>query len=246
MALHGRALLDRTIALAGDARARLQALPGIDVLDAVRLGVPALDPTKLVIDVHHLGLTGFQAETILRERFAVQPEMSDLAGMVCLITIGDTQATIDQLVRAFTALAAEQAPSIPRDGGMPARSSGAAIAPGIQAMSPRDAFFAPSRAVAPAEAVGAVSAELVIPYPPGIPVLAPGDVISAEKIAYLREGAAQGMYLSGPADPSLTTIRIVEQEPGTSRRNGMPGRNAQTFGQSSGSGESVGVVQASD
>jgi lysine decarboxylase len=65
--------------------------------------------------------------------------------------------------------------------------------------------------VAPAEAVGAVSAELVIPYPPGIPVLTPGDVISAEKIAYLREGAAQGMYLSGPADPSLTTIRIVEQ-----------------------------------
>lgn len=211
MALHGRALLDRTIALAQDARTRLQALPGIDVLDAGRLGVASLDPTKLVIDVHGLGITGFQAETILRERFRVQPEMSDLAGLVCLITVGDTQATIDQLVDAFTALARERAGARPVEAGMPARSSGAAIAPGVQAMSPRDAFFAPSRAVAPADAVGAVSAELVIPYPPGIPVLAPGDVISAEKIAYLREGAAQGMYISGPADPSLTTIRVVEQ-----------------------------------
>lgn len=211
MALHGRDLLERAIALANDARARLQALPGIDVLDADRLGVPALDPTKLVIDVHGLGLTGFQAETILRERFAVQPEMSDLAGMVCLITIGDTQASIDQLVAAFTALADQQASAGPGEAGMPARSSGAAIAPGVQAMSPREAFFAPSRAVPPAAAAGAVSAELVIPYPPGIPVLAPGDVISAEKVAYLLEGAAQGMYISGPADPTLTTIRIVER-----------------------------------
>ena len=83
------------------------------------------------------------------------------------------------------------------------------IAPGRQALSPRDAYFAPSRAVPPSAAVGEIAAELVIPYPPGIPVLAPGDVISAEKIDYLLAGAAQGMYLSGPADPTLRTLRIV-------------------------------------
>ena len=79
-------------------------------------------------------------------------------------------------------------------------------------MSPREAFFAPSRVVPLTEAVGAVAAELVIPYPPGIPVLAPGDVVSAEKVEYLRHGAALGMYVSGPADRSLATIRVVRRE----------------------------------
>jgi arginine/lysine/ornithine decarboxylase len=76
-------------------------------------------------------------------------------------------------------------------------------------MSPREAFFAPSRAVPLTAAVGEVAAELVIPYPPGIPVLAPGDVVSAAKVAYLRHGATHGMYVSGPADASLATLRVV-------------------------------------
>jgi arginine/lysine/ornithine decarboxylase len=76
-------------------------------------------------------------------------------------------------------------------------------------MTPREAFFAPARAVPLAEASGQVSTELVIPYPPGIPVLAPGEVITEEKVAHLREGVAKGMYVSGPADPSLRTIRVV-------------------------------------
>ncbi|MBA2518558.1 MAG: aminotransferase class I/II-fold pyridoxal phosphate-dependent enzyme [Chloroflexia bacterium] len=209
MALHGRALLERAIALAHDARARLLALPGIEVLDAARLGIPALDPTKLVIDVHGLGLTGFRAEAELRDRFGVQPEMSDLVGVVCLVTIGDTTASIERLVGAFTTLATERRTVVDVGAGFLARSSGAAIAPGVQALSPRDAFFAPSRVVALRDAVGEVSAELVIPYPPGIPVLAPGDVVSVEKVAYLEAGAAHGMYLSGPADPALKTLRVV-------------------------------------
>jgi arginine/lysine/ornithine decarboxylase len=76
-------------------------------------------------------------------------------------------------------------------------------------MTPREAFFAPSHAVPLEAAIGAVSSELVIPYPPGIPVLAPGETITADKVAYLREGATHGMYLSGPVDPELKTIRVV-------------------------------------
>lgn len=213
MALAGEALLSRTIALADDARRRLQALPGLSVLDADRLGIDAYDATKLVIDVHGLGLTGFAVEARLRDRFRLQPEMSDLVGVVCLVTIGDTVESIDRLVAAFTSLSAERHRRPPADPGAALRSSGAAIAPGRQALSPRAAFFAPSRAVPLAAAIGEVSTELVIPYPPGIPVLAPGDVISAEKVDYLREGAAHGMYLSGPADPLLHSIRVVAATP---------------------------------
>jgi arginine/lysine/ornithine decarboxylase len=79
-------------------------------------------------------------------------------------------------------------------------------------MSPRDAFYATTRTIPLTEAIGEVSAELVIPYPPGIPVLAPGDVISAEKVEYLAFGGAHGMYISGASDHRFETIRVVADE----------------------------------
>lgn len=208
MALHGEELLDGTIALAQDARQRIQAIPGVGVLDASQLGVRDFDLTKLVVDVDGLQMTGYEAEDILRSRFGVCPEMSDQVGLVFLVTIADTQQSINRLVDALTAISRERyAGSALRSS---ARSSGAVVAPGNLVMTPRDAFFAASRKVPLASAEGEVSAELVLPYPPGIPVLAPGEVITADKIAYLREGAAHGQYISGPADPSLTTIRVVD------------------------------------
>lgn len=215
LALDGERLLGRTIALAEEARRRLRAIPGVGVLGADDLGLGAgrFDATKLVIDVHELGLTGFRAEAMLRDRFGLQPEMSDLVGVVCLVTIGDSPESIDRLVAAFDVLARESGSPSAASGnghrGATLRSSGGVVTTGEQAMSPRDAFFARTRAVPLGEAVGEVSAELVIPYPPGIPVLAPGDLISAAAVAYLREGTAHGMYLSGPADSLLATIRVV-------------------------------------
>ena len=207
MALHGEVLLERAITFADNARRRLQALPGISVLDADQLGIDAFDLTKLVIDVDGLGMTGYQAEDALRNRFEVGPEMSDLVGVVCLITIGDTEASIERLVDAFITLSREHYRGA--DARADRRSSGAAVAAAELAMPPREAFFSASRAIPLDEASGEVSTELVIPYPPGIPVLAPGEVITTEKVAYLAEGIAHGMYISGPADPQLRSIRVV-------------------------------------
>jgi arginine/lysine/ornithine decarboxylase len=207
LALHGEELLGRTIALAEDARRRLRALPGVGVLGADVLGVDAFDLTKLVVDVDGLGMTGFEVEQALRHRFGVGPEMSDLVSLVFLITVGDTPRSIDRLVDAFATLSRERVPGDRNGAGL--RSSGAVVAPSELAMTPRDAFFAPFRAIPLEDASGEISTELVIPYPPGIPVLAPGEVITAEKVTYLREGARHGMYVSGPADPSLATIRVV-------------------------------------
>jgi lysine decarboxylase len=211
MVLHGRTLLEIAIELAEDARYRLQRIPGISVLDADSLGVPAYDLTKLVIDVHGLGLTGFQVENELRYRYRINPESSDLTSIICLITIGDTQESVERLVTAFESLSRSQNGSKPHHPAPVIRSSGAVIAPGIQAMSPRDAFFSRQRALPLDQSAGEISAELVIPYPPGIPVLAPGDVITVEKLAYLKLGAETGMYISGAADPKLRTIQVVDE-----------------------------------
>jgi arginine/lysine/ornithine decarboxylase len=207
MALHGEELLDRTITRAQDARQRLQAIPGVGVLDAAQLGVQDFDLTKLVVDVEGLQITGYEAEDMLRNRFGVCPEMSDQIGLVFLVTIADTQQSIDRLVDALATISRERYAGSTRRS--MTRSSGSVVAPGNLVMTPRDAFFATSREVPLAAAEGEVSAELVLPYPPGIPVLAPGEVITADKIAYLQEGAAHGQYISGPADPTLGTIRVV-------------------------------------
>jgi lysine decarboxylase len=77
-------------------------------------------------------------------------------------------------------------------------------------MTPREAFTAPTRAVPLGTAIGEIAAELIVPYPPGIPVLAPGEVIGAEKVAYLRECVARGLHVCGPVDAGLGTVRVVE------------------------------------
>lgn len=211
MVQHGRELLDVAIELAEDARYRLQRIPGVSVLDAALLGVDYYDLTKLVIDVHGLGLTGFQVEDELRYRYQINPESSDLTSVICLVTVGDTRDSLARLVTAFESISRSQNGSKPKGGGAMLRSSGAVVAPGIQAMSPRDAFFARQRAMPLEQAAGEISAELVIPYPPGIPVLAPGDVITVEKLEYLKFGANAGMYISGAADHLLRTIQVVDE-----------------------------------
>lgn len=221
MTLNGRKLLDTAIDLAADARRRLQRIPGVSVLDDESLGVATYDLTKLVIDVHGLGATGFQVEHELRYQHRIAPEMSDLTSVICLVTIGDTQESIDRLVSAFESLDCDYYSGTDRNHTPPMRSSGAVIAPGLQAMSPREAFFSRQRAIPLEHAAGEISAELVIPYPPGIPVLAPGDVITVEKLDYLKFGAESGMYISGSTDPHLRTIQIVD-EPQRSAWNQQP------------------------
>jgi arginine/lysine/ornithine decarboxylase len=210
MALDGEALLGRAIALAAEARRRIMDIPGLSVLDASLLGLPPErhDATRLVIDVQALGMTGIEVERILRAQFGVAPEMSDLIGIVCLITIGDTPQSIDWLVSALAAVARQ-----PRPASSPfvtlLRSSAMAVASGPQALSPREAHFSATEPVPLADAAGRIAAELVTPYPPGIPALTPGEVVTADKVAYLRMVAQAGMHVCGAADPTLETIRTV-------------------------------------
>jgi lysine decarboxylase len=76
-------------------------------------------------------------------------------------------------------------------------------------LAPREAFFAPNQTVAASDAIGRISAELVAPYPPGVPVLAPGELITAEALAALREVAADGGRIAYAADPTLATFQVV-------------------------------------
>ena len=84
---------------------------------------------------------------------------------------------------------------------------------GHQVLSPREAFFGACEALPLAACAGRVSAEMVVPYPPGIPVLGPGEEISAETVDYLREAAASGVLIHGPRDLSLRSLEVVAGGP---------------------------------
>ena len=209
MALHGECLLSKAIDLAEEARRRLAELPGVRVLDGHRMGIPYYDRTRLLVDVHGLGISGYEAERTLRQRFGIAPEMSDQASVLCLVTVGDTHASISKLITAFRNLACERRYATPLQAQACPRSLGDVVSANPQTMTPREAYHRPSRAVALSEAVGATAAEAIVPYPPGVPVLTPGEVITNDKLDYLAHGLEAGMYVRGAADPTLATIRVV-------------------------------------
>jgi arginine/lysine/ornithine decarboxylase len=214
LALEGERLLDGALRLAEDARRRLNALTGVSVFGRERVGHPGLfdlDVTRLTIDVTGLGVTGFELLPLLGSEYGVQPEMATLHHVLLLVTPGNSAADLDRVVAAFESLSERGTPSaIPRLAAVPEPLPSPCALPEL-AMTPRDAFFARAEAVRFEASVGRVSAELVAPYPPGIPVLAPGEVVSAEAAGYLRRVQRMGATLHGPEDAQLRTLKVVRR-----------------------------------
>ena len=210
MMLEGRELLDRTLALAAMARERIGALPGLQVMGAEVLGRPgaaAFDPTKLVIDVAGTGHTGYWVEAWLRADHRITVEMSDHRRVVALLSVADTQASVGRLLAALATL--PEAASRPRDRrvGVP-RDLAADMDPEV-VLTPAEAYRSPAQPIPLADAAGQIGAEALTPYPPGIPLLAPGERITPHIVAYLQAGLAAGMHVAGASDPTLATVLVV-------------------------------------
>lgn len=208
MATEGHDRLTTLIELAQQARAAIRQIPGLwcygdDLVGAS--SIFAYDPTKLIIHVSDTGFTGYDAYDVLRQQHSLDAEFADLKHVICSITIGDTERSLDQLLAALRSLSAQARASDPIDfdivppTGLP-----------LQAISPRDAYFARSRAIPVEQSVGHIVAENLIPYPPGIPLLVPGEIIEQHHLDYLRALIGKGSGFVGTEDQTLKTIRIVD------------------------------------
>jgi arginine decarboxylase len=197
LATRGEELLGETLRLAAHARGRLAEVDGLVLVDAD-------DPTKLALALPGTGADGIEVEADLFAQ-GIRFELANRDLLVPLLTMGDTEAGVERLCDALIA-------SLERRRGEP-RPPGAAsavwdITPEA-AMTPRAAFFSSRETVDAAAAAGRVAAEMVVPYPPGIPAIAPGEVVSRELVEALRESAAGGTRLSYCADPTLGTLQVV-------------------------------------
>ncbi|MBC5826034.1 MAG: aminotransferase class I/II-fold pyridoxal phosphate-dependent enzyme [Candidatus Eremiobacteraeota bacterium] len=219
MATQGKELLGRTLALARHARRRLNQIAGLFCMGVEQVGRPGIagyDETRIVITVKGLGYTGYEAEQILRMRYNVQVELADLFNVVALITIGDTEESVERLINAVKELGREdRAIDIYSPTGILERrrkkqSFGMPPIPEV-CVTPREAFLSDHVEVPLRTSAGRICAEVVTPYPPGIPILCPGERITRESIEYLRLELKAGAHIQGPVDTKLRSIRVLPE-----------------------------------
>ncbi|MBO3463604.1 aminotransferase class I/II-fold pyridoxal phosphate-dependent enzyme, partial [Aetokthonos hydrillicola] len=219
MAVYGKELMRHSLELAEEARNRISQIPGLSVFDLASKGSGSvtLDRTRLTVTVSELGLSGFEADEILNDKLGVTAEYPSQRHLTFIISLGNTQQDIEQLVQAFTTLAKDY-----RTTPSPAfNSSGLTLKPPMwddsfckignyDHISPREAFFAETETLELQSASDRICAEIVCPYPPGIPVLMPGEVINKVTLEYLQYIQNSGAFISGCADSSLKTLKVVK------------------------------------
>jgi arginine decarboxylase len=208
LALHGEQLLHETLEAIGVARAKLETIDGIALVDGElvgRMGVAGYDPLRIVLDVRGTGRTGYELADELRRSYDVHVELPMQATVVFIVGLADTAPVlrrlagdVEEVVKRISA-PRSTAPIVP-----PATSLGTEAVVG-----PREAFLGDAEQVPVSEAVGRVSCESIASYPPGVPALLPGERITAETVAYLRELAAAGARLHGASDPRFETINVL-------------------------------------
>ncbi|MFH9403882.1 aminotransferase class I/II-fold pyridoxal phosphate-dependent enzyme [Streptomyces sp. NPDC017638] len=209
MVQHGHDLLDAALHRTARVRKAVGDMPGLRLMgsEVVEQGLTAeLDLLKITIDVRELGISGMQAAEWLRAHCHVDIGSSDTCRISAQVTHADNDRTENLLTDSLRRLV-EHADTIERQ--PPVRLPEPRTLQLEQAMLPRDAFFGSAEHVPARQAVGRVAAETISPYPPGVPVVAPGEVITREVVDYLTSGVAAGLLIPDAADPSAETLRVT-------------------------------------
>lgn len=215
MALHGKELMSRTLRLAEEARTRISKIPGLAVLDIPCSsqgelgGAIGLDKTRLTVNVSGLGLTGFEAEDILNEKLGVTAEFSSPQHLTFIISLGNTQEDIEELVQSFAVFAQEYR-RIPSQNTLSLNRKDLNFSGNDLRISPREAFFSATKTLPLEDTEECICAEIVCPYPPGIPVLMPGEIITKSALDYLRQILDMGGFISGCIDTKLKNLKVVK------------------------------------
>jgi len=163
-----------------------------------------MDKTKIFISLKKLGITGYELDNILREKYKIQVELSNYYGVLLICTIGNDEEDFIRLKRALGDLILNindkklleyinYPESIPE-----------------KVLNPRQAFYSDKQSVKLEDSIGKISGEYIIPYPPGISLISPGEIITQEIITYIQEGVKSGMIVSGIKDVNLEYIDVID------------------------------------
>lgn len=207
LALHGREMMDKTGELAALAEERLRKIPGIQVLEetsgALRF---RKDPARLVFSARELGIGGYELQERLYREYGVSLELADYENAAAVVTWGNTREDILRLTEGAAKIAGEagktrRAPLAKKNFKMPKLPD--------MRLTPREAYFSRKRTVPWEEASGKTAGETAAPYPPGIPLIYPGEILEPEIWEMLDRCRKDGIVLHGPASPGLARYRVI-------------------------------------
>jgi arginine decarboxylase len=215
LAEKGEELITKIYDLAQWARSEINRIEGLYVLGEEILQQPgcfALDPTKIVVNVKALGLSGYEVEKILRKKHQIQVELSDLFNVLVIVSLGDNRESLGKFINALKEIAREQTvknvvkyfiplPALPE-----------------LVISPRKAFYAETRLIPLEEAVGEISTEMIMAYPPGIPLICPGEKITQEIVDYVNILRKEKAELQGTEDPEVKEIKVLSKSLSTAEK----------------------------
>lgn len=207
LALRGEESFAKVVEIAEYARDEINRIGGYyaygkELVDGVN--VFDYDVTKLCIYTRNIGLTGIEVYDLLRDEYDIQIEFGDLGSIMAYISIGDRVRDIERLVGALE--------DIKRLYQKDARNLACVdfIEPEV-VRSPKQSFYAKKVSLPIKESAGHVCGEFVMCYPPGIPILAPGELITEDIIEHILFSKEKGCSLQGAADPDVNNLRVLEE-----------------------------------
>uniref|UniRef100_A0A1D1XTK8 Arginine decarboxylase n=2 Tax=Anthurium amnicola TaxID=1678845 RepID=A0A1D1XTK8_9ARAE len=206
-------IFDEAVILASETRKEIEAIPGISVLSSSDMfsSFSDIDPLRVTVSVSQLGLSGYEADDILAEEHQIISELAGTRSITFAINLGTCGEDIQKLISSIKHLSATFFKKNRSHPCMEDGVTGAPFADVHMSLSPRDAFFAKKRKVDIWRSIGQVSGELICPYPPGIPVLIPGEVITEEAVNYLLHLRKKGAMISGAADRQLSSVVVCDR-----------------------------------
>jgi arginine/lysine/ornithine decarboxylase len=205
---HGEELINNLLEMVDDFRERVNTIPDIYCFGREVIGqynIVDFDPTKVTINFKNFGMPGTRIADILRKHYRIQVELSDLYNILAMATIGDERENYDRLYDAIYDISVKyknerEIRDIPQvTWKMP-----------YQALSPREAVYEPMEMVDFTSSNGRVSAEIIAPYPPGIPVILPGEIITSDIIENILKVKEAGIKINGPRDQKLEKIAVIK------------------------------------
>ena len=205
LALRGRAMFHQVADMAEYARQEINAVGGYYAFGREIMNgnsVFDFDSTKLSVHTRDIGLAGIEVYDILRDEYDIQIEFGDIGNILAYLSMGDRPQELERLVSAL----AEIRRRYQRDSA--GLLSQEYIAPEV-VISPQDAFYAEKVSLPLEECVGHVCSEFVMCYPPGIPILAPGERITKEILEHIQYAKEKGCSMTGPEDPEIHRINVL-------------------------------------
>ena len=201
----GRQVFKKVIQMADYAREEINAIGGFYAFGRELINGNSIfdfDPTKLSVHTRDIGLAGIEVYDLLRDEYDIQIEFGDIGNILAYLSIGDRPQELERLVSALA--------EIRRRFQMDSNGllSQEYIDPEV-VTSPQEAFYAAKKSVPLKDSAGMVCSEFVMCYPPGIPILAPGERITQDILDYIEYARVKGCSLTGPEDPEILNINVL-------------------------------------